>query len=350
MSFLDIVSRPLRSFLQYGQPIARVAAGVAIMLALTVSAVQAVTCQNGVPPSNPDAAYQEDAIRGVVTDLRTGLMWKRTEETTTMTWAQALAAAEASVFAGYSDWRLPNIKELRSLVEECRVNPSINNTLFPGASSSSVWSGSPYAGSSSFAWFVYFDVGYANYSYRSDTYAVRLVRGGQSFGNLVNGVCGTAAGVASATAPTANLCTSGTTTGAANANGAWAWTCNGANGGTNASCSAPLVPVCRRPTRPVAETSAFIRFLQGVTGTPLMQGLFPAAEISPAAAAALESHYRENLFAYDFNNDGQLDQLIDGVLFARYALGFRGAELVQGLAVGTVRTTAQIEGALAACQ
>ena len=119
---------------------------------------------------------------------------------------------------------------------------------------------------------------------------------------------------------------------------------------SNISFDRLLPPVCRRPTRPVAEAGAFIRFLRGFTGAPLMQGIFPAAEISPTATAALESHYRENLFAYDFNNDGQLDQLIDGVLFARYALGFRGAELVQGLAVGSTRTTAQIENALAGCQ
>lgn len=50
----------------------------------------------------------------------------------------------------------------------------------------------------------------------------------------------------------------------------------------------------------------------------------------------------DNLTAYDFNSDG--------LLYTRYAFGFRGAGLVAGIAVGTARTTAQIEAALAACQ
>jgi hypothetical protein len=40
----------------------------------------------------------------------------------TFTWANALAHAEASTFANYTDWRLPNVKELSSLVEDCRVS------------------------------------------------------------------------------------------------------------------------------------------------------------------------------------------------------------------------------------
>jgi uncharacterized repeat protein (TIGR02543 family) len=55
--------------------------------------------------------------------------------------------------------------------------------------------------------------------------------------NPVNGLCGSSNGQAQGTAPTTNLCTTGTAstvTGAAQ----WNWTCNGTNGGTNASCSA----------------------------------------------------------------------------------------------------------------
>ena len=101
-----------------------------------------------------------------------------------MTWAAALSAAEASTHAGYIDWRLPNIKELRSLVEECRGTPAINDTVFPGASSSGVWSGSPSAYDAPVAWGVDFYGGYAFYSgSRSDAYSVRLVRGGPYFIN-----------------------------------------------------------------------------------------------------------------------------------------------------------------------
>ena len=59
---------------------------------------------------------------------------------------------------------------------------------------------------------------------------------------LVNGTCGTADGVAVATAPTANRCTTGTANPTTLTNpGPWSWTCNGSGGGTNASCGAPTI-------------------------------------------------------------------------------------------------------------
>jgi hypothetical protein len=55
----------------------------------------------------------------------------------------------------------------------------------------------------------------------------------------VNGVCGSANGVAVSSAPTTNLCSAGTTS-AVTGTGPWTWTCAGSNDGTTASCSAPL--------------------------------------------------------------------------------------------------------------
>ncbi|MDP4029774.1 MAG: choice-of-anchor U domain-containing protein, partial [Gallionella sp.] len=55
----------------------------------------------------------------------------------------------------------------------------------------------------------------------------------------VNGACGSANGIATAFAPSANLCAAGTAS-AVTAGSPWAWTCNGS--GTNASCSAPNQP------------------------------------------------------------------------------------------------------------
>jgi hypothetical protein len=55
----------------------------------------------------------------------------------------------------------------------------------------------------------------------------------------VNGICGSANGVAVSTAPTGNLCSSGTASAVAG-NGPWNWMCAGSNGGTTPSCQAPL--------------------------------------------------------------------------------------------------------------
>ena len=164
---------------------------LAAALWLAAGAAQAVTCLSGIAASNPDNIYTVHGD-GTVTDTRTGLMWKQCLEgyggagciadgtTTSFTWANALAHAESHTFAGYTDWRLPNQKELRSLVEECRRSPAINDAIFGlNTLSSVVWSGSPLAGNPNNAWNVNFNNGNANNDNRNNGNHVRLVRGGE---------------------------------------------------------------------------------------------------------------------------------------------------------------------------
>lgn len=54
---------------------------------------------------------------GTITDNATGLMWMQEDSKETMDWKHALAYAENASIAGYTDWRLPNIKELQSIVD-----------------------------------------------------------------------------------------------------------------------------------------------------------------------------------------------------------------------------------------
>jgi hypothetical protein len=58
---------------------------------------------------------------GTVTDQATELMWLKNDSGRGMDWEQALAYAENLVYAGHSDWRLPNAKELQSLVDYSRA-------------------------------------------------------------------------------------------------------------------------------------------------------------------------------------------------------------------------------------
>jgi uncharacterized repeat protein (TIGR02543 family) len=127
---------------------------------------------------------------GTVTHRKTQLTWKRCAEGqswagnsctgTASTYAYDQAAALTGSFAGKSDWRVPNVQELLSIVEYRPSYPAINTTIFPNATGSVFWSGSPVANDSSNAWYVSFDGGDAGSYYRSNGYSVRLVRGGQS--------------------------------------------------------------------------------------------------------------------------------------------------------------------------
>lgn len=120
-------------------------------------------CDGDLGPSTPDSQFTVDDTNGVVIDNNTGLIWKKclygqtgsdcTGGTLEMhNWTAALGLPSQETSAG---WRLPNIKELQSLVEEQCFQPAINETIFPNTPAvSNVWSNSP---DGSMAWYVTFN-------------------------------------------------------------------------------------------------------------------------------------------------------------------------------------------------
>ena len=66
-----------------------------------------------------------DNADGTITDRATGLMWTKTDSGRGLNWEQALAYAGNLKLAGHADWRLPNAKELQSIVDYTRI-PAIN--------------------------------------------------------------------------------------------------------------------------------------------------------------------------------------------------------------------------------
>ncbi len=64
---------------------------------------------------------------GTITDNATGLMWMADDSGTGMNWEEALHYAENYEFAGYTDWRLPDVKELQSIVDYTR-SPGTTNS------------------------------------------------------------------------------------------------------------------------------------------------------------------------------------------------------------------------------
>ena len=87
------------------------------------------------PPSEGESFYGQDAqystnepdyisnSDGTVTDLNTGLMWQQGVDDK-MSWDEAVAGAYTCTIGGYTDWRLPTIKELYSLIHFSGTDPS----------------------------------------------------------------------------------------------------------------------------------------------------------------------------------------------------------------------------------
>ncbi len=161
------------------------------ILCLTLSANAVAVCNNNIQASTPDSRFT--TTPDTVSDNITGLMWMRcslgqsgggcsTGSAATYTWETALhspAAANAVNTYGYGDWRLPNSKELASIVEVKCYDPAINANIFPNTPSGFYWSSSPYADSNNYAWGVYFYDGNDSSDNKVNSYFVRLVRGGQ---------------------------------------------------------------------------------------------------------------------------------------------------------------------------
>ena len=149
---------------------------------------------------------------GTVTHKRTGLVWMRcslgqtwdgkscTGEAKKLVWKEALQAAAAfnaaGGHAGHKDWRLPNIKELDSIVETQCMEPSINSSIFPNTPSARYWSSTLSTTSDKdYAWYIRFNSGYLddgrvvelydpNNVPGKYAYHARLVRGGNDFDAL----------------------------------------------------------------------------------------------------------------------------------------------------------------------
>ena len=165
-----------------------------LLFSLMAGTAQAQTCKpESIPASTPNSQLQDNGD-GTITDTKTGLIWKRCLEgqsgsdcasgsAEAFTWQQALQRAQtvnsSGGFAGASDWRLPTIKELSSLVEHQCVDPAINLTRFPNASNHWLWSSSAEAGGTVRAWVVNFNYGYTYLNYENGDYRLRLVRSGQ---------------------------------------------------------------------------------------------------------------------------------------------------------------------------
>ncbi|MBN2034530.1 MAG: DUF1566 domain-containing protein [Deltaproteobacteria bacterium] len=134
-----------------------------------------VRCVRGGPLLNGSF---EDNGDGSVTNTSTGLVWQQADDGRERNWQEALSYCEDLELAGKTDWRLPNIRELQSIVDDGRYDPAIDPVF--SAQSSHYWSGSTYANLEYSAWDVDFGYGLAYYAHKGGANYVRCVCGGPS--------------------------------------------------------------------------------------------------------------------------------------------------------------------------
>ncbi|MGD2176182.1 MAG: DUF1566 domain-containing protein [Anaerolineae bacterium] len=117
---------------------------------------------------------------GTITDSAASLMWLQDDSGEGLDWESALAYADSSNYAGYDDWRVPNVKELQSIVDYSGVYPAIDQTYFNITDEDSYyWSStsayfSPQSPGYTYAWYVAF--GYAVDAEGNDTHGAGAVR------------------------------------------------------------------------------------------------------------------------------------------------------------------------------
>ncbi len=160
--------------------------------------------QKGVARPNPRFT---DNNNGTVMDNLTGLIWLTNANCANATrdWLTALSDVVMLNTAGTMngincgdisnggshqiDWRLPNVKELQSLIDYAFYNPALSNTAgtaqwkagdpFTGVQSAYYWSSSTYAGDTGVAWYVALVNGLVGGDVKSNALYVWPVRGGQ---------------------------------------------------------------------------------------------------------------------------------------------------------------------------
>ncbi|MBH1988939.1 MAG: DUF1566 domain-containing protein, partial [Myxococcaceae bacterium] len=117
-----------------------------------------------------------------VLDTVTGLIWQRTVSGT-YNWGAAQAYCAGLNLDGLI-WRLPNVKELSTLLDVriASPGPTINTTAFPSTPQAGFWTSTPYScASSSVAWLVDFIYGSVSYTGMGTFDYVRCVRSPQVY-------------------------------------------------------------------------------------------------------------------------------------------------------------------------
>lgn len=159
--------------------------GTSILLVVSISLLLPATGESGWKRFNRSEPVPDQPV---VADTVTGLVWQGCMagksghdcsyggQPISMEWDGAVAYCSDLDWGGdSSNWRLPAVKELLSIVDTRRNGPAIDRAVFPNTQSEHFWS---HTESGSNAWGVYFSDGTASKRSKSTSYVVRCVRTG----------------------------------------------------------------------------------------------------------------------------------------------------------------------------
>ena len=136
-----------------------------------------VRCVAGISVTGNGPSLVDNAD-GTVTDRRTGLTWQKLGPAKALTWEEALKYCDALKPSGHGPWRLPNIKELRSLSDDAKIRPSLDRKFFPEAKVANYWSSTTQSNRPGRAWLVEFETGLVTYADKTEAQFVIAVCGG----------------------------------------------------------------------------------------------------------------------------------------------------------------------------
>ncbi|MER2493109.1 DUF1566 domain-containing protein [Catenovulum sediminis] len=149
-------------------------------------------CTDSVAPTVDTSNYILDSQNGVITDAKNGLMWSVCNHgenwiasdsrcdgsAESVIWQSALQSSTTTSLAGYDDWRVPNIKELMSLIERQCAEPAIPISLFASTENEAYWTSTPVynTGTTNLVWAVHFKEGTNIQRDKSSAALIRFVR------------------------------------------------------------------------------------------------------------------------------------------------------------------------------
>jgi hypothetical protein len=163
---------------------------ISIALSLISTSLWAAqTCVSSLGSTTPTARFSV-TNNGTVTDSVTGLMWQRCSYGQTysvesqscigiaqqLNWQQALDVANSGELAGFTDWHVPSVKELASIVEHQCVEPSANISIFTDTLNENYWSSTTAIKQIDHAWAYQFADGKNNIKAKTSDIFLRLVR------------------------------------------------------------------------------------------------------------------------------------------------------------------------------